>query len=167
MTRAVRQTNVAPDSPQDAVPRLFTDFAAQPNIVLLGDPGAGKTHLLKEAAAAEQARFIKARAFLNMPATMLQGQALFIDGLDEKRAGRGDRGTVDELVVKLFAVDPPKVRISCRAADWLGESDIAALHPFFVQRGEAFVLHLEVCRDLNRSPFSPGRASVRMLPKRF
>jgi predicted NACHT family NTPase len=74
---------------------------------------------------------------------MLQGQALFIDGLDEQRSGRGDRSTVDELVAKLFAVDPPKVRISCRAADWLGESDIAALHPFFEQRGEAFVLHLE------------------------
>ncbi len=143
MTRAVRQTNIAPDSPQDAVPRPFTDFAGQANIVLLGDPGAGKTHLFKEAAAAEQARFIKARAFLNTPAAMLQGQALFIDGLDEKRTGRGDRDAVDELVVKLFTVDPPKVRISCRAADWLGESDLAALRPFFEQRGAAFVLHLE------------------------
>jgi predicted NACHT family NTPase len=143
MTRAVRQTNIADDSPQDAEPRPFTDFAGQVNIVLLGDPGAGKTHLFKEAAATEQARFIKAREFLNTPADMLQRQTLFIDGLDEKRTGRSDRGTVDELVVKLFAVDPPKVRISCRAADWLGESDLAALRPFFEQRGEAFVLHLE------------------------
>jgi predicted NACHT family NTPase len=148
MTRAVRQMNIAPDRPQDAAPRPFTDFAGQAYIVLLGDPGAGKTHLFKEAAAAEQARFIKARAFLNTPAGMLQGPALFIDGLDEKRAGRGDRDTADQLVVKLFAVDPPRVRISCRAADWLGESDLAALRPFFEQRGEAFVLHLE---SLSRS----------------
>ena len=143
MTRAVRQTNTAADTPQDAAPHQFTDFAGQANIILLGDPGAGKTHLFKEAAAAEQARFIKARAFLNTPAAMLQGQVLFIDGLDEKRTGRGDRDTVDELVVKLFAVDPPRVRVSCRAADWLGESDLAALRPFFEQRGEALVLHLE------------------------
>lgn len=143
MIRAVRKTNIAPDKSQDAAPRPFTDFAGQANIVLLGDPGAGKTHLFTEAAAAEQARFITARAFLNTPAAMLQGQALFIDGLDEKRTGRGDRGTVDELVVKLFAVDPPKVRISCRAADWLGKSDLAAFRPFFEQRGETFVLHLE------------------------
>jgi predicted NACHT family NTPase len=143
MTRAVRQTNIAPDSPQDAASRPFTDFAGKANIVLLGDPGAGKTHLFKEAAAAENGRFIKAREFLNTPAAMLQSQDLFIDGLDEKRTGRADRDTVDELVVKLFAVDPPKVRISCRAADWLGESDLAALRPFFEQRGEAFVLHLE------------------------
>jgi predicted NACHT family NTPase len=143
MTRAVRQTNTAPDSRQDAEPRPFTDFAGQANIVLLGDPGAGKTHLFKQAAATEKARFIKAREFLNTPAGMLQRQTLFIDALDEKRSGRSDRDTVDELVVKLFEVDPPKVRISCRAADWLGESDLAALRPFFEQRGEAFVLHLE------------------------
>ena len=41
MTRAVRQTNIALDRPQDAAPRPFTDFAGQANIVLLGDPGAG------------------------------------------------------------------------------------------------------------------------------
>src|SRR6266849_4382898 len=143
MTRTVRRTNVAPDRPEDARPRPFSDFVGEANIVLLGDPGAGKTHLFKEAAAAEPARFIKARAFLNTPAAMLQGQALFVDGLDEKRAGRGDRDTVDELVVKLFAVNPPKVRISCRAADWLGESDLATLRPFFDLQGEACVLHLE------------------------
>ncbi len=46
-------------------------------------------------------------------------------------------------MTKLFAVNPPKVRISCRAADWLGESDLAALRPFFKQQGEACVVHLE------------------------
>jgi hypothetical protein len=62
VNRAVRQTNISPDRPQDAEPRPFTDFADQANIVLLGDPGAGKTHMFREAAVAEQARFIKARA---------------------------------------------------------------------------------------------------------
>ena len=36
--------------------------------------------LFRESAVAEQARFITARAFLTMPARMLRGQALFIDG---------------------------------------------------------------------------------------
>jgi predicted NACHT family NTPase len=148
MTRTVRQTNANPDTPEEARPRLFSDFDGQPNLILLGDPGAGKTHLFREAAAPEGARLLKARAFLVTPAHLMSGQTLFIDGLDEKRTGRGDRDTVDELVVKLFAVDPPKVRISCRAADWLGESDLAALRPFFEQRGEAVVLHLE---SLSRS----------------
>jgi predicted NACHT family NTPase len=147
MTRTVRQTNIKPDQPQDAAPRPFSDFVAAPNLVLLGDPGAGKTYVFKEAAKAEGGRFLKARAFLATPARMLTGQALFIDGLDEQRAGRADRDTIDELVAKLFEVNPAKVRISCRVADWLGESDLAGLQPYFEQHGEMAVLLLQ---DLSR-----------------
>jgi predicted NACHT family NTPase len=143
MSRTVRQTKTAPDKPDDAEPRPFSDFLDRPNLVVLGDPGAGKTHLFKEAAAAEGARFLKARAFLNTPAYMLSGQALYIDGLDEKRAGRGDQDTIDAMVEKLFAVAPPKVRLSCRVVDWLGESDLAAFHPYFEQSGAALVLFLQ------------------------
>ncbi|GAB0116346.1 NACHT domain-containing protein [Acidisoma sp. 7E03] len=143
MTRIVRQQQITPQQPEDTSPRLFSEYADRANIVLLGDPGAGKTHLFQETAAAQKALYVKARAFLNRPADQLQGQALFIDGLDERRAGRGDRDTVDALVVKLFDVAPPKVRISCRAADWLGESDLAAFAPFFDQQGSVCVLYLE------------------------
>lgn len=143
MTRAVRQVGVGRGRRENAAPRPFVEFSPEPNIVLLGDPGAGKTHLFRAAASLERARFVTARAFLNMPATALRGPELFIDGLDEKRAGRGDRDTVDALVAKLFDVAPPKVRISCRGADWLGESDLAALSPYFDQQGGAVVLHLE------------------------
>jgi predicted NACHT family NTPase len=143
MNRIVRQTNTGPDRAEDAKPRPFSDFAGVPNLVLLGDPGSGKTHLFRETAVAEGARFLKARDFLNMPAHLLTGQALFIDGLDEKRAGRSDRGTVDALVSKLWEVKPDKVWISCRVADWLGESDFAALHPYFDQHGDAPVLQLD------------------------
>ncbi|MGH9553287.1 MAG: NACHT domain-containing protein, partial [Terriglobales bacterium] len=143
MTRTVRHLNAQSDRPQDAVVRLFTDFAANPDLVLLGDPGAGKTRVFMEAATREGGRFLKARAFLSLPADRLRGQTLFIDGLDEKRAGRGDRDTVDAMVEKLFAVDPAKVRISCRVADWLGESDLAGFQPYFEQHGEAPVLLLQ------------------------
>ncbi|WP_024583732.1 hypothetical protein [Bradyrhizobium sp. OHSU_III] len=143
MTRIVRQLNLKSDRPQDAGTRPFTDFAASPNLVLLGDPGAGKTHVFKQAAEREGGRFLKARAFLSLPGDRLRGQALFIDGLDEKRAGRADRDTVDEIVEKLFTVDPGKVRISCRVADWLGESDLAGFQPYFEQQGEPPVLLLQ------------------------
>jgi predicted NACHT family NTPase len=143
MTRTVRQLNLKSDRPQDAIARPFTDFAASPNLVLLGDPGAGKTHVFTQAATREGGKFLKARAFLSLPADRVRGQALFIDGLDEKRAGRADRDTVDEMVEKLFAVNPSKVRISCRVADWLGESDLAGFQPYFEQQGEPLVLLLQ------------------------
>jgi predicted NACHT family NTPase len=143
MTRAVRQINIGADRRKDAAPRPFSDFSDEANIVLLGDPGAGKTHLFRETAANEQGRLITVRAFLSTPAPMVRGPVLFIDGLDEKRSGRGDRDTVDAVVGKLFEVTPPKVRISCRVADWLGESDLAALAPYFDQHGGVSVVHLE------------------------
>jgi predicted NACHT family NTPase len=129
MIRNVRQINIPPNRRDEAAARPFSDFSSEPHLVLLGDPGAGKTFTFKRAAVAEGARYLKARAFLSTPAYMLSGQALFIDGLDEKRAGRGDQDVVDAMVEKLFAVSPIKVRISCRAADWLGESDLSALRP--------------------------------------
>ena len=68
---------------------------------------------------------------------------LFIDGLDERRGGRGDRDTIDRMVEKLLEVTPPKVRLSCRVADWLGESDLAAFSPYFQQSGDPPVLLLQ------------------------
>lgn len=142
MSRTVRHINVKAGSSEEKQ-RPFSAYSAETNLVLLGDPGAGKTHLFKEAAAAEGGRWLTARTFLVTPANRLAGQDLFIDGLDEKRSGRGDRDTVDAMVEKLFAVGPRKVRISCRAADWLGESDLKALRPYFEPEGEPPVLLLQ------------------------
>jgi predicted NACHT family NTPase len=144
MTRTVRRTNVAHNKREDATPRPFSSFSHERNLVLLGDPGAGKTHVFKESASTEEAVFIKARAFLLTPPARLAGRSLFIDGLDEKRAGRFDRDTADTMVEKLFEVGPAKVRISCRVADWLGDSDLAAFNVYFEQYGQAPVLVLEV-----------------------
>ncbi len=119
---------------EETRPRYFSEYASRANIVLLGDPGAGKSHLFRTFAGTEGGRYVTVRAFLATP-VLAKGEILFIDGLDEKRAGRGDRDTVDALVGKLFEAAPSKVRLSCRAADWLGESDLASLQPFFDQIG--------------------------------
>ena len=150
MTRLVRHTNAQP-SPREA-PQLrpFADFADYASLVLLGDPGAGKTYLFKEVAARENAIFLKARAFLSTPTARLTNEMLFIDGLDEKRGGRGDRDTIDRMVEKLFQINPTKVRISCRVADWLGESDLAAFSPYFQQNGAPPVLVLQKLSEVER-----------------
>ncbi|MEX3969576.1 hypothetical protein [Paraburkholderia caribensis] len=111
------------------------------NIVLLGDPGSGKTHLFKSAAQAVGGRYLTVRMFLNMPANW-SDEALFIDALDEKRSGRGDNDVVDEIVRKLFANPPAKVRISCRAQDWLGDSDLEAFRQYFDDHGQVTVVSL-------------------------
>jgi hypothetical protein len=123
--------------------RRFSEFADAANIVLLGDPGAGKTVLFEDAARTGAGHYLKARAFRLLPAAEL-GDALFIDALDEQRAGSADERTpVDEIVAKLFERRPARVRISCREQDWLGDTDLAAFNTYFGRSGEAVVLRLE------------------------
>ena len=132
MDRIVREINERGEVSEQA--RRFSEFADQANIVLLGDPGSGKSHTFRECAAGSGGRLIGARAFLVIP-PVARDEPLFIDALDEKRASRTDRDTVDELVKRLFEVRPPKVRISCRAADWLGPSDLSAFRHYFGPNG--------------------------------
>jgi hypothetical protein len=142
MDRAVRQVHPEESQSEATAERRLSAFLTRPNIMFLGDPGAGKTHTFRELAAAGGGRYLTARAFLTLPVRNT-GEILFIDGLDERRGGRGDRDTVDALAAKLIEADPAAVRISCRVADWLGESDLVSLEPFFEGRGGMIVLALE------------------------
>lgn len=140
--RTVQEVSPTPKVGNGSNP--FSVYLEFPNIVLLGDPGAGKTHLFSEFARHEETQALVARSFLNRDITSLgQTSTLYIDALDERRAGRGDGNAVDQIVQKLFLVKPSKVRIACRAADWLGETDLAAFRDFFAENGECVVLALQ------------------------
>jgi hypothetical protein len=98
--------------------------------VLLGDPGAGKSNAFTTEAEALGTEPITARDFItfDQSTTRRQGQTIFIDGLDETRAGSADGRTVlDQIRQKLDQLGRPRFRISCRAADWLGQSDATGL----------------------------------------
>jgi hypothetical protein len=140
--RTVQEVSLAPKVGNGSNP--FSAYLEFPSIVLLGDPGAGKTHLFSEFARHEETQALVARSFLNRDiASLGKTNTLYIDALDERRAGRGDGNAVDQIVQKLFLVKPRKVRIACRAADWLGETDLAAFRDFFAENGECVVLALQ------------------------
>jgi hypothetical protein len=128
--------------------RRFSEFGEEANIILLGEPGSGKTHLFEAFAASEGGRYITTRNFLNSP-SLERCSHTFIDALDEKRAGRGDQDTIDLFVRKLFELRPGKIRISCRERDWLGETDLAAFRPYFDATGYDYVVLM--LQELDRS----------------
>ncbi|MCY3887961.1 MAG: hypothetical protein OXG19_09735 [Chloroflexi bacterium] len=123
-------------------------FRSEPAYVLLGDPGLGKTTAFKyECEALGDAAFlIDARDFLASDPRShpeWRGRTLFIDGLDEVRAGLPDgRTPLDKIRRHLDTLGRPHFRISCREADWLGENDRGRLD-FVVQDSKVAVVRLD------------------------
>ncbi len=115
-----------------------------PAYVLLGDPGAGKTAAFEREAEESGGKYIKARVFAAFkPTAEDKGKTLFIDALDEMRAGEGDGWTsLAQVSKRLEELGCPRFRLSCREADWLGESDSAALKRVS-PNGDVVALHLD------------------------
>lgn len=123
-------------------------YRETPAWVLLGDPGAGKTTAFRaeESAAPKRALFVSARDFLTFEPEdhpEWRERTLFLDGLDEVRAGKSDARTpFDRIRRHLDRLGKPRFRLSCREADWLGKNDRERLKSVSPD-GEVVVLRLD------------------------
>ena len=135
-------------------PCLLAAFRSVPAYVLLGDPGSGKTTAfeVEREALGENACLITTRDFLalNMDSHLEWPQkTLFIDGLDEVRAGAPDARTpFDQIRGRLDALGKPRFRLSCREADWLGANDRDHLASVSLD-GTVTVLRLDPLTDVD------------------
>ena len=104
-------------------------FAASPAYVLIGEPGAGKTTAFKREAEAQGGAYVTVRTFLTFDdKPEWRGKTLFLDGLDEQRAGTVDGSTpLDRIRGKLDRLGRPSFRLSCRWAEWQGANDKESL----------------------------------------
>ena len=121
----------------------LADYADTAAYVLIAEPGAGKTTALKTEAAKQGAVCVTVRNFLRFDKPEWRDATLFLDGLDESRAGPGDkRRPLDGIVTKLDRLGCPPFRLSCRWGDWLAANDKEGLREVSPD-GTVTVLRLE------------------------
>lgn len=147
----------------DRVERPIEDYADCSAFVLLGEAGAGKsTEFRRVAEETKDGCYLTARNFLALAVRPeWRNKTLFIDALDERRAGsRDQRAPLDDIRSKLDQLGRPRFRISCRSVDWLGLNDQRHLNEVS-QDGGVKILHLsplayhdvmEILRGLNLIP---------------
>jgi hypothetical protein len=103
-----------------------SDLRALPFVVLLGEPGIGKSTVLAREAANEGASVISVREL--MTGTAVQpGACLFLDALDEYRTDGGTEDKVHTLANAIAKCDPPRWRLTCRSEDWRKAADIGPI----------------------------------------
>ena len=91
-------------------------------VIVLGEPGIGKTELLKQIGKLPNMVLKSAAAFVTHPdpaASVQAGQRLIIDGLDEISAAQ-ETDPVYRVLGQLIKAGWPPFILSCRAADWRG-----------------------------------------------
>ena len=104
-------------------------YAKAAAYVLIAEPGAGKTTAFETEAATQGGKCVTVRNFLTFDdKPEWHSTTLFLDGLDESRAGTEDgRTPLDDIRRKLDRLGCPPFRLSCRWADWKAATDKEAL----------------------------------------
>ena len=120
---AIHESDETPEAKGSAAP--LSEYANTAAYVLIAEPGAGKTTAFKTEAASNGGKYVTVRNFRTFDdKPEWRETTLFLDGLDEARAGTEDgRTPLDDIRKKLYGLGCPPFRLSCRWADWMAAND--------------------------------------------
>ena len=134
-----------------------------PPIVILGEPGMGKTRFLEHLAECQpDLQFVRAAALVRNPSRVSPEQVLLIDALDEVAAlQEGD--PLHNVLRALGEIHYPPFILSCRAADWRSAVAKIDISEDYATATEEWVLQPltknEALRFLSDSGVGPERAA--------
>lgn len=149
MIRIPRRVRKIPDPNSGSVENPIENlegFRSDTAWILLGEPGAGKTTAFQMEAEAPGGQYLRIEKFIHLDIEPeWREKTLFLDGLDEVRAGSSDDSILLRIRQRLKSLGNPPFRIACRAADWYGSTDRADIEAA-APDGKITVLLLEPLR---------------------
>ncbi|MCV9999448.1 hypothetical protein OE766_14475 [Pararhizobium sp. YC-54] len=97
-----------------------------PYLVLLGEPGLGKTTALEYEAGQESVEVVTCREVMNGMAVAGES-TVYLDALDEYRSGENSKDKLLQLAHMIAESDLRRWRLSCRVEDWRATADLSAM----------------------------------------
>ena len=97
LDRLVTQMEPPPEHIEAQKSGVFNASLDCHNIILLGDPGLGKTHLFKQAARHEGAVYKTVRQFVCFEGEDCEGKIVYRDAVDEFRSRSADKSLLRTL----------------------------------------------------------------------
>jgi hypothetical protein len=123
-----RKARAAGTDSQRCEERPLEEWRELSAYVLLGDPGAGKSHSLKTECDAAKGMWVTPQQIQEELAPDIPaGTTVFVDGLDEMRGSTTTGNALGAVARYLKKNGNPRFRLSCREADWRGDADIQLL----------------------------------------
>nr|WP_321982666.1 hypothetical protein [uncultured Cohaesibacter sp.] len=98
----------------------------EPYLVLLGEPGAGKSTALEYEAFAEGGEIATCREVMNGYPMGESGTA-YLDALDEYRSGDSGKDKLLQLANAISHINIRRWRLTCRTEDWRATADLKAM----------------------------------------
>ncbi|MDA9474402.1 hypothetical protein XI03_07770 [Bradyrhizobium sp. CCBAU 65884] len=103
-----------------------SDLRDRPFVVLLGEPGMGKSTVLAAEATRENLAVVTVRELMT-GAEIQQGTPLYLDALDEYRTDGGAEDKAHAFAHAILKHRPPRWRLTCRSEDWRKSADVAPI----------------------------------------
>ena len=126
MKSASLDRRVAVQVQAETVVQPLSQLRGEPFVVLLGEPGAGKSTALEHEAVAEGGEIATCREVMNGSPIGVSGTA-YLDALDEYRSGDGGKDKLLRLANAISKSNIRRWRLTCRAEDWRATADINAM----------------------------------------
>jgi hypothetical protein len=122
--------------------RTVSDLRRFSRVVLIGEPGMGKSAVLRQEAQDADSKKINVRSLVNSPAETKFFERAYLDALDEYRSDGSAADKANFLALSLLTKCPNGWMLSCRSQDWRKDADLNAINEQYKQADSIVVARL-------------------------